>query len=77
MDRLANRPLIENFIDNNKPDGVAHLAVASKVGCSTIRKIRETGRAPRKTSSCLLISKALGVDINEAFPMVENPGQAP
>ncbi len=72
--RRVNRPLIDHWIHNHMPDGVAHLAVASKVSSDSIRKSRASGLAPRKLSTCYALSKALGVDIDVAFP---DDGEAP
>lgn len=68
MDRRVNRPLLDSWIEQNGPDGVSRLAVESKVSADTIKRSRASGMAPKKLSTCLLISGVLGVNVDELFP---------
>jgi len=68
MDRRVNRPLLDNWIQQHGPDGVSRLAVESKVSADTIKRSRASGAAPKKLSTCLMLSKAMGVEVDTLFP---------
>lgn len=69
MDRRVNKELLNNWIQEHGPDGISRLAVESRVSAETIKRSRASGIAPKKLSTCLLISKAVGANLDELFPL--------
>lgn len=69
--RGLNRPVLENWIQANGPDGISKLAVESAVSASTISKLRY-GRVPVKSSTRLRLCKIIGVLEDVLFPIASN-----
>lgn len=71
MDRRVNRPLLDKWIQRHGPDGISRLAVESNVAAETIKKSRASGEAPKKYITCKLISDAMGAELDDVFPPIE------
>lgn len=69
--RRVVRPVIDQWIDKNGPDGISQLAYKSGVSASTIAKLRG-GRVPTKASTRLAICRILEVSEDTLFP-ISNP----
>ena len=70
MTRRVKRELIDQWVFENGPDGVAKLAVKSGVSSSLISKIR-VGRVPVKPITKRALAKAMGVKEEDLFPLKE------
>lgn len=68
MERRVNRELLDKWISENGPDGISRLAVESQVSAETIKRSRASGEAPKKYSTCKLLSDAIGVEMDVLFP---------
>lgn len=65
--KTVQRQLIDEWIHENGPDGLAKLAITSGVSSSMISKIR-TGRVPYRPLTRRALAQALGVSEGELFP---------
>lgn len=66
MDIKVRRSIIDKWIDQNAPNGVAKLALESGVSTSLINKLR-LGEAPKKEGMRVKIAEAIGVAADELF----------
>lgn len=64
--------MLDSWIQHNGPDGISRLAVESKVSADTIKRSRASGVAPKKLSTCLSISSAMGVEVDALFPPAQS-----
>lgn len=70
MFRVVNRVYLDVWLEANAPDGVAKLALKSKVSTSLINRIRSTGIAPKKEITQKALAKALKASIDDIFPEI-------
>jgi len=75
MIRRVNRAVIDWWVLENGPDGVAKLAAASGVSSSMISKIR-TGRVPVRPLTRRALAQALDVEESELFPVTAGKSRA-
>jgi transcriptional regulator with XRE-family HTH domain len=71
MNKTVSRPIIDAWVSRNSPDGVAKLALKSRVSISTIAKIR-LGYVPKKEGTRCLLARALNVAEAELFPLARD-----
>jgi hypothetical protein len=67
MDKTVNRDIIDDWIDQNGPNGLARLSIESGVSPSTIGYARR-GVAPKKDRTRLKLARAVGVAESILFP---------
>lgn len=67
MARRVNKRPLNQWIDENKPSGLAKLALQSGVSTGTLDKVR-AGYVPPREGTRQRISRALGISENELFP---------
>lgn len=70
MNRTVKRSLLDNWIVQNKPNGLGKLAIASGVSENVIAYAR-VGKIPRKEITRRLIAQTIGVVEDELFPRTE------
>lgn len=71
MNKTVNRRIIDNWTDENKPNGMAKLAIKAGVSSSMLEKLR-LGEIPAKEQNRLRICRALEVQEDELFVPSEN-----
>lgn len=71
QNRWVNRELLDAWIKVNAPDGVAKLALRSKVSTSLINRMRSTLNAPTKLITQEALCKAMSCTLNQLFPIGE------
>jgi transcriptional regulator with XRE-family HTH domain len=76
MVRRTNRQIIDDWIDQNSPGGLAKLASESGVSDSLISKIRATGEAPKTPRKRKRLAVFLNVAEDELFPFVRGKRSA-
>ena len=69
MRRVVNKELINQWIADAYPNALTKLSNASKVPASSISKIR-TGRVPKDFDQLKSLAKAIGVEVDELFPVL-------
>ena len=69
MKRRVAREHIDQWVGQNRPDGISKLAVKSQVSASHIQSIRR-GLVPSKEVTRQLLCRAIGVSENDLFPPV-------
>lgn len=67
--RVVNRTIIDEWVTENGPDGIARLAVRSGISSSMISKVR-VGRVPTKRNTRRDIALAIGVTEEQLFPVL-------
>jgi transcriptional regulator with XRE-family HTH domain len=67
--KIVNRPIIDNWIKENSPDGVAKLAMKSGVSTHQIVRVR-LGNVPKSLKRQEKLAKALAVKVESLFPEV-------
>lgn len=74
MDRTVDLDLLEKWLARN--GGVVELSLRSKVSPHTIMKMknRMRPRAPTKNVTKMLLAEAIGVSIDQLFPLIGADG---
>ena len=74
MIRRVNRVLIDAWVDEAAPGGVAKLFSKSGISTATIEKVRQ-GHVP-STPTKKALASAIGVTVDELFPLAERSRKA-
>ena len=74
MERTLNAALLRAFISEH---GMAELSERSRISVYTLIKMKNKKNPliPRKASSQLALAKAIGVEVDELFPLVPVKGK--
>jgi hypothetical protein len=72
--RRVNRSLIDQFVEQNGPDGISVLAVESKVSSATWLKAR-AGRVPKKFSTRKKMFEFFRTSEDALFPSLADGGE--
>jgi hypothetical protein len=71
VNRRVERSYIDQFIENNGPDGLLEYAKAARVSSSTIAKAR-IGFVPKKRITREAMAGPLGIDEDQLFPVLQD-----
>jgi hypothetical protein len=71
MNRRVNRRLIDLWVLENAPDGIARLAIKARLSSSLLTKVRSSGRVPTKPTDRRRLAEAIGVAEDELFPLAD------
>lgn len=69
MKRSVNKEIIGKWFEENAPDAVTELRRLTKIPVSSLQKIR-SGRTPFDEERRKRIAHAIGVPVDELFPIV-------
>lgn len=71
MSRRVNRQIIDNWVLDNAPDGVARLAIKAGLSSSLLSKVRSSGRVPTRPTDRRRLAQAIGVTEDDLFPLAD------
>lgn len=75
MNRTVDRKYIDEWVSTNGPDGLAKLALKSRVSLSTIQKAR-SGKPLMTEHRRRQLAEAIGVKESKLFPVVVHGEEA-
>lgn len=75
MLRRVDKMLVEHWLLDNAPGALKKLSAKAQISINTIHRARH-GQAPQQIAVLLKFARALGVDVERAFPLVSDENAA-